>query len=86
MVVHITLKLFASLTEYLPLQVRHDNQMALVLPVGTVVAQVIEQFALPANLVHLVLLNGRYLAPPERATQVLAEADALAIWPPIAGG
>jgi len=36
--------------------------------------------------VHLVLVNGSYIAPEQRASQTLAEGDVLAIWPPIAGG
>jgi sulfur carrier protein ThiS len=41
---------------------------------------------LPAKLVHLVLVNGHFIAPEQRALHVLAEGDVLAIWPPIAGG
>ena len=82
----VTFKLFASLTEYLPLQARYDNQIELELPEGTVVAELIERFSLPKPMVHLVLVNGRYIAPAARATTTLHEGDALAIWPPIAGG
>jgi molybdopterin converting factor small subunit len=31
-------------------------------------------------------VNGRYIAPEKRASEVLVEGDVLAIWPPIAGG
>jgi sulfur-carrier protein len=41
---------------------------------------------MPPKLVHLVLVNGTYIYPEKRGTQVLAEGDVLAIWPPIAGG
>jgi len=41
---------------------------------------------LPQKLVHLVLVNGHYIAPEQRASKVLLEGDVLAIWPPIAGG
>ena len=41
---------------------------------------------LPPKLVHLVLVNGRYIEPEQRLTQTLKEGDVLAIWPPIAGG
>ena len=37
-------------------------------------------------MVHLVLVNGVYVPPAERATRTLEEGDVLAIWPPIAGG
>jgi len=37
--------------------------------------------------VHLVLVNGKYIAPADRRmSYTLQEGDALAIWPPIAGG
>jgi molybdopterin converting factor small subunit len=42
--------------------------------------------ALPPKLVHLVLVNGRYIEPEKRWTTTLVEGDVLAIWPPIAGG
>ena len=48
--------------------------------------QMIERFKLPEKLVHLVLVDGRYIEPAHRATRVLREGEALAIWPPIAGG
>jgi hypothetical protein len=48
--------------------------------------QIIEPYHLPPALVHLVLVNGRYIAPEQRGGEVLTEGDVLAIWPPIAGG
>ena len=41
---------------------------------------------MPPKLVHLVLVNGVYVPPEERATRTLVEGDVLAIWPPVAGG
>ncbi|MCX8520514.1 MAG: MoaD/ThiS family protein [Rhodoferax sp.] len=82
----INFKLFASLTDYLPQQVRTSNQMELEVTEGATVLQIIEPFSLPEKMVHLVLINGKYLAPEERATQPLKNGDVLAIWPPIAGG
>ena len=82
----ITFKLFASLTDYLPQQVRTSNQMDLQVPDGATILQVIEPFGLPVKMVHLVLINGRYISPQDRATHALQPDDVLAIWPPIAGG
>ena len=82
----ITFKLYASLTEYLPAEVRASNRLPLELPEGTSIAQVIEPYGLPHKLVHLVLVNGVYVPPEQRLTHVLTDGDVLAIWPPIAGG
>lgn len=82
----ITLKLFATLTDYLPDAARRDNLVELTLPEGTTVAQAYAPYGLPAKLVHLVLVNGRFIPPEARDAHVLVDADVLAIWPPIAGG
>lgn len=82
----ITLKLFATLTDYLPPESRHSNVVALELAHGSCIGQVIEQYRLPEKLVHLVLLNGIYIEPENRARWTLSEGDVLAIWPAIAGG
>ena len=82
----ITFKLYASLTEYLPAERRTSNWMALDVDHDAAIASIIAPFKLPMKLVHLVLINGVFVPPDERATRTLAEGDVLAIWPPIAGG
>jgi sulfur carrier protein ThiS len=82
----ITFKLYATLTDYLPPQARGDNRIELEVAPGATITQVAEPFGLPHKLVHLVLVNGVYVPPAERATRALVEGDVLAIWPPIAGG
>ena len=82
----ITFKLFASLTEYLPHEVRTSNQMDLEVAEGATILQIIAPFSLPEKMVHLVLINGKYIATEDRATHALQPGDVLAIWPPIAGG
>ena len=82
----VTLKLYASLTQHLPLERRTSNFVELDVPEGSTVAQVVEPFNLPPRSVHLVLINGTFVPPAERATRALVENDVLAIWPPIAGG
>lgn len=82
----ITLKLFASLTDYLPPDARRSNIVELEVYAGASILQIIEPFGLPMKLVHLVLVNGHYINPEDRATRTLVEGDVLAIWPPIAGG
>ncbi len=82
----ITLKLFASLTDYLPADARRSNIVELQAGEGASILQIIEPFGLPHKLVHLVLVNGHYINPEDRDTRTLVEGDVLAIWPPIAGG
>lgn len=82
----ITLKLFASLTDYLPADARGGNVVELDAAADASISQIIEPFGLPPQLVHLVLVNGAYVEPSRRLTQTLREGDVLAIWPPIAGG
>jgi sulfur carrier protein ThiS len=86
----VTFKLFAMLSDHLPDEVdgvrRQGNAIELSVPQGTTVQQLIDRFALPPKLVHLVLVNGTYVAPADRATRCLADGEALAVWPPIAGG
>lgn len=83
----IVLKLHATLTDYLP-ERGHDRRhhVDVDLPQGATVAYAIERFGLPARLVYLVLVNGLYVAPDRRRETSLSEGDALAIWPPVAGG
>lgn len=82
----ITFKLFATLTDYLPPEARRANQMELDIAPDTPLAAVYEPFGLPPKLVHLVLVNGKYIAPEARGNTRLQEGDVLAIWPPVAGG
>lgn len=82
----ITLKLFASLTDYLPVQARPGNVLELDVAAHATISQIIEPYGLPPAMVHLVLVNGKYIEPEQHITQTLSEGDVLAIWPPIAGG
>ena len=83
--VRITFKLFATLTDYLPAGHR-GNAVEIEVPATTTVAELVQQYQLPERLVHLVLINGVYIAPEARASRTLAAGETLAIWPPVAGG
>ncbi|HEY8906737.1 MAG TPA: MoaD/ThiS family protein [Rhodoferax sp.] len=83
---NITFKLFATLTDYLPPEAKYTNFVVLDIAPETTISQLVEQYCLPPKQVHLVLVNGSYIAPEQRANQTLTEGDVLAIWPPIAGG
>lgn len=77
----ITFKLFAALTEYLPPAARRSNALNMEVDDGLTVTQLIELFAVPENLVHLVLVNGSGIAVEDRDGKVLKDGDVLAIWP-----
>ncbi len=81
----ITFKLFATLTDYLPAS-RKYNAVELDITEQTTIVDLVERFNVPRKLVHLVLVNGVYVAPAARPTRTLVEGDVLAIWPPVAGG
>lgn len=81
----ITIKLFASLAKYLP-DGAVKNEVELDVADGAAVQDIIHTLNLPSEHCHLVLVNGVYIAPSERETHALQPGEALAIWPPVAGG
>ena len=81
----VTVKLFATLTDYLPADSRR-NQVEVEVAESDRVESLLESFHLPKRLVHLVLINGVYVPPAERSSRRLVADDHLAVWPPIAGG
>lgn len=83
---NITFKLYATLQDYLPAEAKKTNALTLQLDAGTTVQQIIERFGLPQKLCHLVLIDGNFVPPAERAARVLGAGETLAIWPPVAGG
>lgn len=81
----LVLKLYAGLSDYLP-DFARENKAEIDIDEVDAVCDVITRFNIPGELVHLVLLNGVYLHPEERASTRFKEGDTLAIWPPVAGG
>ncbi len=82
----ITLKLFASLAAHLPAEARAGQRIELDVDPGTTAGDVIRGQRIPEDLCAIVLIDGVWVARPDRATRALLEGEVLAIWPPVAGG
>ncbi len=80
----VTFKLYASLSRYLP-EGAMNHQIELNLPVTVSPMQLLAQYGVPQAQIHLLLINGVFVAPGERDNP-LKEDDELAVWPAIAGG
>lgn len=81
----VAFKLFATLTDYLPPE-RKGNVLTLEVDEGTTVQALIDRYRVPEKLAHLVLVNGVFIPPGQRASHILKAQDELAVWPPVAGG
>jgi molybdopterin converting factor small subunit len=47
---------------------------------------VIRRQGVPEALCAIVLIDGVWVARPDRATRAMSDGQVLAVWPPIAGG
>lgn len=83
---NITFKLYATLQHLLP-----DGAVKNAVPITVAddvsLNEIIDQYKVPRELAHLVLVNGVFHCETDRDKKhVLQENDVLAIWPPVAGG
>lgn len=81
----ITLKLFATLRDYLPSDAV-ENGVQVDIADDATPNELIDEYRIPRKLAHLVLLNGIYVEPQKRDVSLFKDGDTLAIWPPVAGG
>lgn len=81
----VSLKLYASLGAYLP-DGAEKNVAKLEVAEGTTIRQLLDAHNVPPQACHLVLLNGHFQAPAVRGAVKLKPGDAVAVWPPVAGG
>ena len=81
----VTLKLYASLGAFLPVgHARNEAQVSV--PDGTTILALLDRHNVPREACHLVLLNGVFQPPATRGSVILKAGDAVAVWPPVAGG
>jgi len=78
------LELFASLMRLLPPGASRHKREIKVAP-GTSVQDVIDEYRIPLELAHIVLVNGVFVCE-DRSSHILEAGDVLSIWPPVAGG
>jgi len=82
----ITFKLYATLQDLLPAGAV-DNAVEINIDPDTTLNMLIDQYKVPRELAHLVLINGVFVCDTDRDQPgSLNEGDVLAIWPPVAGG
>jgi sulfur carrier protein ThiS len=81
----INIEFYASLMKYLPpgksrfrREVKADE--------GLLLCDLIEQFHIPPQMAHIVLVNGHFVEIDARPERALVEGDVVSIWPPVAGG
>jgi len=78
------LELYASLMPLLPpgnSRFRREIKVA----DNAVVQDVIDEYNIPMEQAHIVLVNGKFVCD-ERDQHQLVSGDVLSIWPPVAGG
>ncbi len=81
----INLKLFAHLRSYLPGETI-DSTSLYECAKDHSINRVLENLHVPLEHCHLVLLNGIFVPPEKRSSQLMLDGDTLAVWPPVAGG
>ena len=63
-----------------------DRDVAVAVRDGTTIDALLDGHNVPHESRHLVLLNGHFQPPAVRGSVKLKAGDALAVWPPVAGG
>lgn len=81
--VHI--ELYASLMKYLPAGSGRHRATVEMAEKATPL-DLLQRFQVPLEQAHLVVVNGLYSSPEDRAARFLDEGDVVAVWPPVAGG
>ncbi len=81
-----TVKLFASLSEYLPASAKYNAAQISLEPDTATVAAALAALNVPMEQCHLVLLNGVFVSPSARASCAVTDGDTISAWPPVAGG
>ncbi len=79
------IELYASLMSLLP-PGKERFRRKITVDENFTVQQLIDQFRIPPEQAHLVLVNGNFVEPEKRGDHKLQADDTMAVWPPVAGG
>ena len=80
----IILKLYAKLGKHLPKNAS-KNQAVIEIRDGFDVEQTLDEYGVPSDQRHIVMVNGVHIMPEEKTTRALSVSDSLAVWPPTTG-
>lgn len=75
--IHIDLKLFVTLSKYLP-----KNHQVHGIQEGTTIEQLIRDLGIPRDIVKLIFVNGK----KENSDYCLQNQDRVGLFPPVGGG
>jgi molybdopterin synthase sulfur carrier subunit len=78
----IQLKLFASLSGYLPDQKKGDFSNLMEVEEGTTIKSLLNRLKIPPEQPKIIFLNGVHA----EENKVLKDGDRLGVFPPLAGG
>ncbi len=78
---HVTVKLHATLRKYLP-TASTDNSVAMELPEGTTVADLITRLAIPADHAQMIVAGDQHL----ELSSPVRDGQEINVFPPLAGG
>lgn len=81
-----TVKLFASLSNYLPGSARNNSAEVSLPSDAPTVSSALAALNVPMEKCHLVLLNGVFVSPSARTSCAVEDGDTISAWPPVAGG
>lgn len=78
----IQLKLFATLSQFLPDQKQSGFSNLLEIEEGTTISQLLGHLKIPSDQSKIIFLNGLHAT----GSSILKEGDRLGIFPPLGGG
>jgi len=83
--VRITVKLFATFRQLLPVENR-INGISIEAHKSITPNQILKQLNIPVEQAHILLINGVFVEPERRNLAIFHDNDIFSVWPAVAGG